>query len=65
MVTEVDQILAPVLPDRYDGKLLAVARVEGMDDAKDSIAIVSTGCNRRRRQTLMRKGLSGRSRRDA
>ena len=57
MIAEVDQILAPVLPDRYDGKLLAVARMERMCDAKDSLAIVFTGCNRRRRQTLTRKDL--------
>jgi hypothetical protein len=34
-----------------------MARMEGMDDAKDSIAIARTGCNRRRRQIPTVKGM--------
>jgi len=58
-VTIVEEFIAPILPDRYYGELLAVARMEGMDDAEDSIAIVRTGCNRRRRRMLFRKDSCG------
>ena len=40
----IKEFFAPVVPDRYDGKLPTVAGMEGMDDAKDSIAIARTGC---------------------
>ena len=50
VVTVVDPVLAPVLSDGYNGKLLAVAGMEGMDDAECSRRTVCTGCNRRCRQ---------------
>jgi hypothetical protein len=45
LVPVIEEFLAPVMPDRYYGKLLAVAGMEGMDNPKHSIAIARTGCN--------------------
>jgi len=45
LIPVVKKLLAPVLPDGYDGKLLAAGRMERMDDAKDSIPIARTGCS--------------------
>lgn len=45
LVPVIEDLLAPVMPDRCYWELLAVAGMEGMDDAKDSISIARTGCN--------------------
>jgi hypothetical protein len=49
------------MPDRYNGKPLTVAGVEGMDDAEQSLAIARTGRSRRCRQMPSQRPGSDRS----
>jgi hypothetical protein len=44
VVTVVDPIVAPAMPDRYHQELLAMEGMEWMGDAKDLCRIVPTGC---------------------